>query len=482
VDGGRGGGLRARSPVSLDVVWTVIAVALPVAATWLSRTQAVDLAYQVRAGGVMLDTHHLLTTDQFTFTVAGHGWLNQQWAAEVFFAMVWRAGGWDGVALTWGLIVGAISLFVFLACRAVGASTVGSALLTLAGYLVGVQILTMRPQLIGVLLFAGVQWLVVTRRRSPQRLWLVPFMVFIWANVHGSFVLAFVLLGFAVLEDYTADRSTARRLAIVAAASVVATLVNPFGIRVWSYVADVVGNPTVSGRVAEWAPPSIRTPIGFLFLASVLGAFALLATSKPRASWRTVFALSFFALLGMTAIRGVVWWALAFPVLVAPSTGGVLERPTTRSWLNAAVLVALCGLLVFALPLARGTDPVSGGPSVLTFAPEDLVAAASRAVPAGTRVFASEVYGSWVEFSAPRLPVFVDPRIELFPSEVWIDYFTVSEGHEGWNRILARWDVGVVILHPGWASGLLDVIDHDPAWRLIARSGDGAVYVRVSMR
>jgi hypothetical protein len=480
VDSGCGGDLvRSRSPVSLDALWTAIVVALPVAATWLSRTQAVDLAYQVRAGGLMLDTHHLLTTDLFTFTVAGHRWLNQQWAAEVFFAAIWRAGGWDGVAVTWGLTVGAVSIFVFLACRATGASTVSSALLTLAGYLVGVQILTMRPQLIGVLLFAVIQWVVATRRGSPRRLWFVPILVMVWANVHGSFVLAFVLLGFAWLEDYAAGGATARRVAAVGGVSAIATLVNPFGIRVWSYVADVVGNPTVSGRVAEWAPPSVRTPIGFVFLSSVLAVFAILATSKPRASWRTVFALSFFALLGMTAIRGVVWWALAFPVLVAPSIQGILERPATRSWLNAAFLLALCGLLVLALPLGRGVDPVSGGPAVLTFAPEDLVAAAAGAVPSGTHVFTSEVYGSWVEFSAPQLPVFVDPRIELFPNPVWNDYFKVSEGHEGWDKILVRWHVDVVILHPAWAGGLLAVINHDPAWHLLARSSEGAVYTRV---
>ena len=198
-----------------------------------------------------------------------------------------------------------------------------------------------------------------------------------------QFVLAFVLLGFAWLEDYAAGRATARRVAIVAAVSAIATLVNPFGIRVWSYVADVVGNPTVSGRVAEWAPPSVRTPIGFVFLFSVLAVFAILATSKPRASWRTVFALAFFALLGMTAIRGVVWWALAFPVLVAPSIQGALERPATRSWLNAVFLVALCALLAISLPVGKGVDPASGGPAVLTFAPENLVAAARKSVPAG---------------------------------------------------------------------------------------------------
>jgi xanthosine utilization system XapX-like protein len=466
-------------PPSLDALWAALAIAIPVAATWLSRTQAVDLAYQVRAGGSMLDSHRLLTTDLFTFTVAGHSWLNQQWLAEVFFAAVWRAGGWNGIAAGWGLIVGAASLFVFLACRSAGASTVSATLLTLAGYLVGVQILTMRPQLLGVLLFTCVQWIVATRQGSPRRLWIVPLLVLVWTNLHGSFVLAFVLLGFAWLDDYAAGRPTARRVAIVGVTSAVSTLVNPFGIRVWSYVVDVVGNPTVSGKVAEWAPPSARTPIGFLFLCSVLASFAVVATSSLRASWRTVFALSFFALLGMTAIRGVVWWALAFPPLVAPSIRGAFERPVARSWLNAAFLLALCGLLILALPFGRGVDQSSGGPAVLTFAPEDLVADAARAVPPGTHVFASEVYGSWVEFSAPQLPVFVDPRVELFPDQVWNDYFIVSEGRVGWDGILARWDVRVVILHPSWASGLLTVIRHDHHWRLLARSSEGAVYLRV---
>ena len=145
----------------------------------------------------MLDSHRLLTTDLFTFTVAGHSWLNQQWLAEVFFAAVWRAGGWNGIAAIWGLIVGVASLLVFLACRSAGASTVSATLLTLAGYLVGVQILTMRPQLLGVLLFTCVQWIVATRQGRPRRLWIVPLLVLVWTNVHGSFVLAFVLLGFA---------------------------------------------------------------------------------------------------------------------------------------------------------------------------------------------------------------------------------------------------------------------------------------------
>jgi len=470
--------LRVPQP-GLDTVWAAIAVAVPTAAAWLGRTQAVDLAYQVRAGTLMLDTHRVLSTDPFTFSVAGRSWLDQQWGAQVIFGAVWRLGGWDGLAFLWGLMVGATAWCVFLACRSSGANPVCAALLTLAGFVVGLPILTLRPQLIGILLFGIAQWVIASRHRAPARLWLVPALVVVWANVHGSFILAFALLGFAWLDDRATHAGTSRRLMIVGGVSAVATLLNPFGGRVWTYVADTVGNPTVAGRVAEWAPPSVREPAGLLFFGSVLGFFAIVATTRGRASWRTLLAASFFALLGITAIRGVVWWSLAFPPLLAPSLGGVLERPNTRSWANAALLLGLACLLVVALPLRRGEDAGSGGPDVLTFAPQDLVEAVADAVPPGSHVFASEVYGSWIEFAAPQLPVFVDPRIELFPAGVWDDYFAVSSGRADWEEILDELGVRGVIVHRAWASGLLDVIDRSPEWRLVASSGDGYAYVRV---
>src|SRR5712691_9574673 len=117
MDDSRVGSWRvALSSPGVDTVWGAVAVIVPIVAVWFGRTQAVDLAYQVRAGIQMLDAHHLLTTDPFTFSVAGHSWLNQQWGAELFFGAAWRVGGWDGLAVVWGLMVGAIALFLFLAC------------------------------------------------------------------------------------------------------------------------------------------------------------------------------------------------------------------------------------------------------------------------------------------------------------------------------------------------------------------------------
>jgi hypothetical protein len=82
--------------------------------------------------------------------------------------------------------------------------------------------------------------------------------VAVWANVHGSFVLAPLLLGYAWLEDRQAGVPSRSAFAVLVVA-VAATLVNPFGPGVWAYAAGLTTNADVTARVSEWQPVSLRT-------------------------------------------------------------------------------------------------------------------------------------------------------------------------------------------------------------------------------
>ncbi len=476
----RGDATSATRGLPIGVVWTAIAILAPVTAAFLGRTMAIDLAYQIRAGNDMLTTHHLLDVDTFTYTVNGTAWLNQQWGAQVILAAIFRLGGWGAIAITRGLVLGVVLASVFAACRAYGVRARTAALLTVAGWLVGIEIVPqLRPQEFAFALFALCLWALATRHEHPWRVWLVPAAMLPWANIHGSFPLGLVLLGFAWLEDRRDRRESALRILLAAGAGLAVTFVNPFGARVWAYVVDLSTHPVVSRRIAEWGPPSIHTWTGRFFFASLLAIAAWLARRSSPTDRLTLLQFGVFAVLSLLAIRGVAWWALVAPVLVAslidPAQPESRER---RSMLNAAVVVLLLVLALVSLPVRRGVDPVSGGPAVLSYAPEKLVAAARGAVPAGSHAFVSQLFASWSEYSAPGLPVGVDSRIELFPEEVWNDYYLVSAGREGWQDVLSRWDVQVLILQPDQASGLLAVLPAHPEWAPVARNEEGAVFVR----
>ena len=172
-------------------------------------------------------------------------------------------------------------------------------------------------------------------RGHPHGVWLVPVAVIPWANLHGSFPLVFVLLLFAWLQDRRTAPALARTDALAAVAGLCGEFHRPFGLQVWSYVWDLSTHPVVSHQVAEWGPPSIHSWTGrFFFLTIFASPPTSRAADAPPGRLDPAAGARRLRGLGLLAIRGVVWWGLYAPVVVA----GLLQereradvlRPTDR--------------------------------------------------------------------------------------------------------------------------------------------------------
>jgi hypothetical protein len=308
--------------------------------------------------------------------------------------------------------------------------------------------------------------------------------VAIWANLHGSFVLAPALIGLTWIEDRRDRAGKSTSTLVVGIVSILATLLNPYGIGAWRYAIGITTNTRILGAVQEWQPTSIRTIEGALFFLSVLAVVAYLVRREERTDSFSLIWLGTFFLLSLPAMRGQVWWGFVFPVVIAgvatreASPASHAERRGSPS-LNAMIVIAMLAFVAVELPWARDRiDPASGSSALLGFAPQVLVDATARSVPPDARLFVSQPLASWFEFALPSNLVFVDSRIELFPDRVWDDYLLVMSAREGWQSILDRWQVQAVILQDE-DTMLESRIAHDPGWRLIAQNDDGSMFVRV---
>ena len=237
--------------MTLTRLWVFLAIALPVLAAMLASLSTVDLAYQLRAGSEILDARALPTTDTWTFTAFGLPWTDQQWGAQVILEAVYRLGGWTGLVVLRAALVGLIfgCLLVIGLRRGLGPRR--AAWLTMAAFLVAAPALALRPQLLGMACFAIVLLLVATRRERPTRLWLMPVVVAVWANLHGSFFLGPLVLGLAWLEDLHDHVARPHRTLLVALVSAAAACLTPFGPMVWAYAVGLSTNPSVTGRITE---------------------------------------------------------------------------------------------------------------------------------------------------------------------------------------------------------------------------------------
>jgi len=467
-----------RDPI--DIVWAAVAVSIPVLVSLISRMGTIDLAYQLRAGAQIL-SGSIPRTDTYTFTAAGSRWVDQQWLAQAALAQVYRLGGWPSLAALQAFLIGVSFWLLYIAIRSGGATPRTASLLTLAGFLVASPGLALRPQLFAFLLFATLLVVVGRRRTHPAWLWLAPALAAACANVHGSFPLFPLVVGLAWLEDLRVHNPRARRTLLIAGATVVATVIGPFGPGVWPYAYNVSTNPIIRHTITEWAPVTLRNATGWLTIGSGIAVAAYLVRRRPRAPWTAILTLALFFLLALSAQRAVVWWGLVAPVVVGALIGANgqadpdRETPVPRGGARApayAILGMLLAAVVALLPWWRGSDPSR----FLRDAPFGLTRALAT-LPAGTRALVYQPWGSWFEFAVPNDPVFVDSRIEVPSASVWDDYRRVASGDGDSPTILDRWKVDAIAAPRDWAS--LPVLEAPGSgWQVVYEDQDGVLLTR----
>ena len=476
--------------MSLPRLWAFLAVALPVLASLLATLSTPDLAYQLRAGAEILSTGRVPTTDAWTFTALDAQWFDQQWGAQAALATVFEAGGWTGLVVLRAVLVGVTFGALFLAARRRGTSRRVAAWLTLGAFIVAVAGLGLRPQLFGLALFAITLLLVADRRAHPGRLWAIPILAIVWANVHGSFFFAPLVLGLVWLEDLAQGARPRHRALVVALAATAATAVTPFGAAVWTYALGLSTNRVVIDLITEWQRTSLGTVDGALFYGSALVIALVVARRGVRVPWPTLVWLAVFFAFGAYAARGIVWWSVAAVIPVAgivasrvrddaDPVSGPAERPTPRAM--ARVNVAIAGAIVVAcialLPIWRPIDRDLEVPArTLSLAPSGITGALRDLARPGDRVLNPQPWGSWFEFAVPDALYAVDSRIEIFTAAVWDDYVTVQGGGSGWESVIDRWAVSIVVTD-GTADGLAGRL-RGIGWVEHFRDADGAILVR----
>jgi len=461
-----------------------------------------DFWHHLARGRAIVDEGRVVNEDRFTFTVPGRQFQDVNWLSQVGYHALFEMGGLDLVRAVNALtLAAALALLTWLCQRHSGslgmATTVG--VLTFFGLW---NVLTIRPQTYSLLLFVALYAVLDAAERRPRWLWLAPPILALWANLHGAFPAGVMLIGcFGAAAAWDAwrrgngvfcDRQT-RLLGLSLAASLVATLANPYGWGIYFYVG-LTSNTAAARQIDEWVLPSLADWIGVAFFVS-LGLLAILSVlawrrcgRKPSA--RELCLLGCFLPLACGSVRMVAWWLLIIAPVLAELLVAVFPRraedadderaPSTGAAVVFGVMVLA---VIFCLPGLRTYNPLlrvsRDGPRV-----EDDLEAVHRhlQVHAGAgRIFSRFEWGEYLGWSgAPHFKVFMDGRIEIYPDEVWERYAAVTRGLAGWDRILDDYRVDFLLLDSTYhaRTGLLRQVEQSSVWREAFRVRDAILYVR----
>ncbi len=414
--------------------------------------------------------HGLPFHDNLAVWTHGAPWIDQQWLAQLVFYGLTALGGVKLALLVHALVaIGAMALAVWFARRS-GATDESVFVCAGACAVLAPWGLELRAQSFAVLLFVAVLGLLAEDARRPSRrvFWVFPLLV-LWANLHGT-----VVLGAALVALRGALALRRRWLLLLAPAC---TLVSPYGFSLVGYYHHMLANPLMSKFIEEWKP-STPGPLTAPFWVAAFGALLLLGRHAQRITWFERLALVAMLVAGATAIRSIVWFALALVLLVPQLLDGSLgtRRSTAFAslWRPLAVVVAGCAVALFAATAAR---PASW------FEREWPAPAAGAAVSASTgEVLSDDRYSDWLLWEHPELRgrIAYDIRFELLtPTQFTrLAQFRTRVGDD-WRR--AGRKSGLLVFDPRDERKALAAVAGEPGARVVYHDAKIAVVQRCTI-
>ena len=509
---GFGAALRrlARGRLTLADLWLFLPPLALVIVLNLYLVRPYDFWWQLRTGQIIVTTGAIPDTDLFTFTRFGQPWTNQGWLVQAAYYLLFRAGGLPLIIFGHALTVTAGYALVEAAClRSNGGHVRAAVGATLTAAAMSIFNWNIRPQTASFLFFGAVVFVLETHRaRGGRIIWTLPVLFALLVNMHGGFVFGLGLVGIYVIaraaEEWLRERrlgSAARRLLAAGVGSAVALLLNPAGpLGLVRYVVGFFQNAATQSNV-EFGPLSLRTADGQILFAAIvlflLIAYARRATVPP---YQLAAGLAFGA-FSFYSVRVEPWFGMAaapaFALLLTPgagveaSAGGAPARPPEgsipvarqdRPLLNYAVLglVALC--VAASLPWFRPGLPIPQDRRSYTFENETPVAAAQVVCQLGSqaRIFNDIGYGSYLSWACPQMPLFMDPRFELYPAEMWREYLQIGAGRYDWETMLAKYGVNVIFVNKRFEPALAAAAKTSRAWRVLYEDPQAIVLQRVT--
>lgn len=393
-------------------------------------------------------------TDTFTVWTQGIEWIDQQWLAQVAFYGLFALGGVELALLAHvGVLVVAFASGL-AAARSLGGSTRSVCLVGMLCMFAAPWGLQLRAQTFAVPLFVWLLWLLAADSRAPsRRVFLVLPILVLWANLHGTVVLAALLVaargvtyGIAELRKPARSSAWGRRTVLLTILPFACLFASPYGLELAGYYRTMLVSPLMRTFVDEWGA-SVPSASTMLFYVVGIAAAALLLRHRSRLTAFEQLALLVMLVAGVSAIRSIVWFALAALILLPRLLDGAfshwsrqLGRTPKRILASAAVGAALVATGVVV------AQPSSWSTSAWPAAAATQVAGIAATRPAAT-VFADARYADWLLWEQPQLAgrIAYDIRFELF-SRQHFEQLVAYQSRTGgeWRRAIDGHDVLVV--------------------------------------
>ncbi len=457
---------------------------------WFFVTET-DWWWHMRTGEWIMQHHQLPHTDPFSITGAHKAWVAYSWPFEIFLYEV--VNRWDllGVSAVTALNWMGMTLAMFSLVRSFKPPFWVSAGFALIGSFVVQRVVAARPGPITVICFCFVLQLLFTAHRSGsvRRLWLLPIILWGWANVHVQFVYGLFVIGLfcmlpvfdrllsyfgsqpATETGYLSQKWMWGTLAI----STAMTFVNPYGVGIYQVLWDFIKQPKLYTYINETRAMAFDRKVHFVVLIAALAAAYVLGRKRRIEPLWTILLL-WGAVMSFHAERDL--W------LVTVIAFALLAQHIAKTFPETRAIQPRVWLAAFACVLIIVAVRFKSAPSS-----HELRGIVSNKLPLGAVAYIHEhhlkgpIYndfdwGGFLIYAMPEMPVVIDGRTNVHGQD------EIARSLQTWNVLGDNWyddpllqQANLVIGDPQYA--LTYALRVDPHFKEVFHDRTAMLYQRV---
>jgi hypothetical protein len=416
-----------------------------------------DYWWHIEYGRLILENGALPTTDNWTWTAAGQTYRLTQWLGETIMAIAYHFAGAAGTGILAALL---LTLTVAASYRAAHCYLENRLAAFVVALFCDAALLTLvaRPHNFTHLALALLSWILASWSQGNKRAlhWLPPLFA-LWVNLHGGFAfglayLALVWGGILLSAHVKKERPALFPFTIIIVLSLLATLLNPYGIGAWVNVLDISNlKSTALDIITEWKATSIKNGVGQQFFCVSAALFCAVTAARERLFLAQILTITALLALGWQAVRlsmmvsilMVPYLAQAFrstPLHELAFAGNAWKYDRNIGWIPALLFLAVLASLSwrYAKHDAR-TEAL-----IATAVPTKEVAFLQQHRLAGLRALNDMEIGGYLIHHG--ISVAIDTRLDLHGDRAFFEFQFARAGQPGWENYMSRLDPDIVLM------------------------------------
>ncbi len=447
--------------------------------TMLQGAYTPDLPWLMDSGHYILHHFTIPTQDLYSWSFPHKVWVLYQWLFEVMLAL---GQSIFGAQLFFKLfILGILGLYFLLPLGVAHQHKIPfiySLTITTAALFLAAINLSIRP-LIVTSLFTAVEYILIQRYRQGKMsenkvIYTTGIVFFLWGNMHTGVVIGLITLiimacGDALerlhwypfspaIPEIEGKPASFKFYGTLAFIGFLFSLVNPYGITIYSYLAHLSSENYLNNIISELQSPNFHL-LNYYYLAGFMGLFILLMSKAKRVfSGQSFLLILLFTLATLYAQRFVVWAALfyafifpkalfhwwtdfqlEYPGLKKAVLGFETYRPLFFILLSGATLIFFLFPKLY-VPFKDGAcqDYIKG------------IQAYEKIQQPTDKLFTSPTLGSCILMVNPKTKVFIDTRFDFYQEAFAKAVRDALLLTGDWQGFLLKWEVNTVMVSKKW--------------------------------